>query len=168
MTSANQSGKEPFRVKSVGDLWACALIIEKHAVENYQRLADQMESQNNVEVADFFREMSEVEVLHVKHIEKMTRDIVLPELDEGHIHWPDEEIPDSPSEIEGHYLMSPDQALHMAIKAEKRALKFYQQIAMADISDNVRNWAKELAEEEDEHVEMLLQWLGKYPVASNL
>ena len=163
MTSRVNTVKTPFRVQSEAELWACALLIETNAVDTYEMLADQMQMHNNQEVADFFSKMVDIEKLHVQHIEKMSRNIKLPTIDESTIAWPDNQPPESPHHESMHYLMTPHHAVLQAIEAEKSALVFYQQITSSDAPDKVRNWAKELAAEEEEHVELLQHWLQKYP-----
>jgi len=65
-----------------------------------------------------------------------------------------------------HYLMTPHHALKMALINEERAVAFYDAVARLAASEEVRKSAAEMAQEEREHVELVQQWLDKYPEPS--
>ena len=62
-----------------------------------------------------------------------------------------------------HYLMTPWHALQLALKAEQRAVRFFDALAEAAQTDAVRKAALELLEEEREHVDLIHSWLKKVP-----
>lgn len=146
-------------------LLAHAMAIESEAVERYEALADQMEVHNNPEVAVFFRKMAEIEGLHVAHVEQVQGDTPLPHIAPWDLAWGDDESPEGPQHHEEvHYLMTPHQAIRLAMDSEQRAADFFASVrddtrAAAD----VRQLAGELAADEIEHIRLLGEWLERHP-----
>ena len=59
--------------------------------------------------------------------------------------------------------MTPYHALQMALKAERKAAEFLNLVASRTANEKVRQMATEMAAEEREHVELVRQWLARYP-----
>ncbi|MDT8319571.1 MAG: ferritin family protein, partial [Xanthomonadales bacterium] len=64
-----------------------------------------------------------------------------------------------------HYLMTPHQALSLALLNEQRARDYYLGIAGRSSDPEVKALAGELAEEEREHVSWVEQWMERFPPA---
>ena len=58
-------------IDSLADLFAIAYRIEIDAVERYRLLADQMETHNNTELVDMFRDLARAEGLHAEEIRRL-------------------------------------------------------------------------------------------------
>ncbi len=146
-------------------LLAHALAIETEAMDGYEELADQMEVHNNPEVAAFFRKMAAIEGKHVANVERLSGDTELPHISPWDMDWADDESPEAPKyNDEVHYLMTPYHAIQLAMRGEQRAADFFARVAAnADAPDDVRQLARELADEEIVHLELLKQWLKQYP-----
>jgi rubrerythrin len=61
------------------------------------------------------------------------------------------------------YLMNRAQALRLAMENEQRAHDFYADIARNAPDPAVRELAAEFAEEEKEHLDLLIAWREKIP-----
>ena len=59
--------------------------------------------------------------------------------------------------------MTPHHALGLALKAEQTAFRFFNAVAATQKYPDVRKMAEELAEEEREHVRLVMEWRAKIP-----
>ncbi|MDH4188727.1 MAG: ferritin family protein [Betaproteobacteria bacterium] len=141
---------------------AQARAMEQEAAERYDELADQMDVHNNVEVAALFRKMAEIERKHAVRVLGSFPDTpsssLAPSLAIGQPEMP-ETVPTS----EVHYLMPPYRALMLALESEQRAQSFFARIARTTRDARVRAAARELADEEREHVRLVKEWMKKVP-----
>lgn len=150
-------------IASVADLLAHAHAMESEAYERYLDLAEQLEVHHNTEVAALFRKMAKIERQHVQKILDRVGDLELPHLSPWEYRWLDAEAPEAAGIGEAHYMMPPHHALSMALAAEQRALEFYTRVLEGGGDTSMRELARELAEEEREHVALVEAWLAKYP-----
>ena len=150
-------------ITSKSEFLAYALAIEEEAAERYAVFADQMETTNNPEVAELFREMERLEGLHAEEIEKMIGSSGVDHMHPWELDWGDGDAPEAVDFSDTHYLMTPHQALTLVLKAEKRAVKFFSTVAGGEADEEVRRMAAEFAEEEKEHVKWVKKWRKKYP-----
>ena len=142
---------------------ACAL--EAEAAERHAELAGQMESHNNPEVAALFGKLARIEGLHRDQILRRMGWTRPPDPDA--FRWETPEGPETTDYGELHYLMSPWHALKLAEHNERRAAEFFEAMAQADLPDDVRAEAAEMAREEHEHVRLVQQWLRKVRAPEN-
>lgn len=148
-------------LKSIGELLAHARAMEDEAYERYSELADQMDVHNNPEVAALFRKMAEVEQIHVRKILDRAKGIELPHIPPWEYRWQGEEAPQTVSVTDAHYMMQPYHALKLALRAEKRGLAFYTRVIETHGDESILALARELQEEEREHVAEIEAWLKK-------
>ena len=142
---------------------AQALAMEQEAVERYTEFADAMQAHNNTEVAALFRTMASYEAKHAAEILQRMGWTEATAPRAGSEGWVDFEGPETVPIDEVHYLMQPWHALQLALEAEQRAAAFFGQLAEAATSDDVRQAALELQQEEIEHVALVRAWLAKVP-----
>ena len=148
--------------RTVADFLAQAYAIEAEAAERYRDFAEQMEVHNNAEVAELFRKLERIEQKH--------RDQILTQLGRSTpprakaYKWESAEGPETGAFNDLHYLMQPWHALEIALHNEQRAFKFFSRLAKAKVPAKLRAAAKEMAEEEREHVELIRKWIKKVPV----
>jgi rubrerythrin len=150
-------------IADVANLLAHAHAMESEAHERYLDLAEQLDVHNNTEVAALFRKMAQIEQLHVQKILERVGDMELPRLSPWEYRWPGAEAPETAGICEAHYMMTPHHALSMALRAEQRSLEFYTGVLESGGDASVQALARELAEEEREHVALVKTWLAKYP-----
>jgi rubrerythrin len=153
-------------INDMATLLAHALALEVEAVGRYTELAEIMASHNNREVSGLFMKMSDIETLHVEAIRDRIRDRRLKKLPVIPYQWISAEGPETTDPSDLHYLMSPHQALTLALRNEQRAHDFYQAVVDRSRDRDTRALAMELAAEEQEHVAMLQRWLVKFPATA--
>ena len=145
------------------DFMSQAYAMELDASERYAEFADQMEVHNNVEVAQLFRKLSDIEGLHARQI---LQEMGWPRMPEPMFPgpWPDAEPPETAPVTELHYLMQPYQALELALRNEERAEQFFKRIARAARTPpEVSKLAQEMAKEEGEHKRLIQEWMKRVP-----
>ena len=148
---------------TMAELLVHALIIEVEAVQSYLDLAAQMEECGNDAVAKLFAKMAELEQGHAVKIREQAGDIDLPDLAPWEYRWPGFEPPENIDSAGIHYLMTPHQAIKLALENEMNALAFFEDIACNNRDARVRALADEFAEDERQHVAWMEEWLAKYP-----
>jgi len=158
--SPAQGAKE---VNEISALLAHALALEEEAAERYAELAGAMETHNNPDAAELFSRMAGIEQMHVIEIRKQIDQRELTDLPFADYRWIGAEGPETTDYAELHYLMTPHQALSLALINEKRAHEYYRDIAEHSSSPEVVKLARDLAEEEREHVAWVELWLERFP-----
>jgi rubrerythrin len=151
------------RASSLVDLYAIAYQIEVDAVERYTMLADQMEMHNNLALVDVFRDLARAEGIHRDQICSMAGDFDVAAHARKVARWHLGESPESADLAAAHYLMTPHDALQMALAAEQRALEFFRELLANAVDTDVRHLAAELVEEETGHVALCHRLLLRYP-----
>jgi rubrerythrin len=149
--------------RTLAEFMTQALVMEMEAAQRYAELADAMEMHNNVEVAALFRKMADIEGKHAQQIMAEMGWTTTPAPLPAAIRWDGFEAPETTPSDEVHYLMQPYHALQLALAAEQRAERFFAQLVRAATTTSVRKAARELQEEEREHVELVLAWMKKVP-----
>jgi rubrerythrin len=150
-------------VASVDKLLAYSLAIEQEAAERYAELGDQMEVHNNHEVAELFHKLSAIEAKHIANVEAMGEGRELPGISLWELQWDDAESPEALAHDEVHYLMTPYHALSLVLMGERRAMAFFARVAEDAEDEEVRRMASRLRDQEQEHVALMEEWLGRYP-----
>jgi len=155
------SGESP-QIHSIEELLAHANALEVEAADRYEALADQMEAHNNIEVAELFRKMAAIEGKHIARVEELSAGYELPHIAPWEFQWQGE-APEALDPSDVHYLMTPYHALKLALRHEKMAADFFAELVETVENEAVREMAKQLAQEEYEHVSLLEAWLKKVP-----
>lgn len=147
--------------RDVQEFMAYAWAMEVEAAERYAELADQMATHHNREVAELFAKLSRIEG---KHRDQIAARMEWKDMPSGVVfRWETPEGPETTEYGELHYLMTPHQALKLAEHNERRAVEFFQRFADADLPQEIRAEATEMANEEREHVRLIEAWLAKFP-----
>ena len=142
--------------RNLAEFMSLALAMESEAAQRYAELADAMEMVNNVEVAELFRRMANIETGHARAImTQMCWREYVPR------RSPLSEGPETPAEDAVHYLMQPYHALELALACEERAQRFYADLARMAGDATVQSAARELEAEEREHVALVREWLSR-------
>ena len=82
-------------VRSVPELYAHALAIEREAAARYLEFADRMADEGNDHVATLFRSLAGFESEHVNQLLEATRQMRLPEIPAGQYAWLDAGAPET-------------------------------------------------------------------------
>ncbi|HHS89062.1 MAG TPA: rubrerythrin [Rhodobacteraceae bacterium] len=160
MTEEAKTTKNP--CEDMPTMLAYAHRIEVEAAERYSMLADQMEIANNMELAKLFRKMEKIEGKHADHILGKAGPEGIPQLGSLDYCWEDGEGPETLDFNDVHYKMTPWHALQLALAAEKRAYTFFARLTKEACDKDVQALARELAEEEEEHIDFVLNEMKKY------
>ena len=157
-TAAPAGGAE-----SVSEMMIHAYAMEAEAAERYAEFADVMLTHNNAEVAELFRKMARIENLHAEQIRESQGWTTIPKPAGGAYHWEGLEAPETADHGDLHYLMTPHHALEIARRNEERARVFYAALAERAETDEMREAAIEMRDEEAEHVRLIDEWLARTP-----
>ena len=149
-------------VPTLEDFMSRAYAMELEATERYAQFAEQLDTHNNREVAQLFRKLSQIEGLHAKRILEEMGWPSVPALPPA-FAWESTEAPETAPFDALHYLMQPWHALEIALRCELQAVQYFDGIAAGDVPERVRAAAKEMAEEEREHVALIKEWMKKVP-----
>ena len=147
----------------VASFLAHALAFENEAAERYDELADTMDVHNNQEVAQLFRRMAGFSRMHADAVKGRASTVALPHFKPWEFQWKDGEGPEVTPVDRTHYLMTPFHCLQLALHNEERGRDFYQEVADSSSDAEVKRLAKQMADEEQEHVLVLQQWLARTP-----
>ena len=146
-------------IASLPEFLAHAILLERESVERYEELADSMETHNNPEVARLFRKLARFGELHAHEVEQHAAGMELPQIPPWDFKWSTPEAPESGTMEGVHYLMGTREALEFALHNETMGRDFYAHVAETSPDPEVRRLAGEFADEESEHVAILMEWL---------
>jgi rubrerythrin len=158
------SHQQPESIASVGEFLAHALELEYESAERYRELAGNMTVHNNPEIAELFEYLARMSDLHAQEVEEHAKGIELPQIPPWDYKWaaggsPEANAAEQDEEIS--YLMTPIQAMHLALHNEIRGREFYARVAAGSPDPEVRRLAAEMADEETEHADLLEQQLAR-------
>ncbi len=145
------------------ELLVHAYQMELEAQERYTYLADLMEVHNNMDLVTLFRKLAWIEGNHAKQILEQMDGQADKELQPHEYKWETDESPEAMDLGDVDYLMTPRQALKLALKAEENAFKFFSDLLKVVTDPELVSLATEFAEEEEEHVVLMKAELDKYP-----
>ena len=143
----------------VAGLLGHALAIEDEACTRYRDLADQMDVHNNPAAARFFRRMERLEGLHAEKIRMQIGAHALPQIAPWEYKWQDAEAPETTDFAVVDHMLTLVRALQLALHNEQRACDYFQAIERATTDSSVRELARELADDERQHMEWLAREL---------
>ena len=145
------------------NLYAHAIAIEREAVERYSEFAERMDDLGNEAAAEIFATLARVEVEHLGELVARTAGAKLPKLAPHEYAWLDNAAPETAARELVFRLMTPRQALEIALAGEKRALAFFEGAMLGAADPMVRTLARELAADEADHIVMLEKLLERTP-----
>jgi len=145
---------------SLDELLLHALVIEREAEQRYRQLAEMMARIGNKKVAKIFAKMSKIEAKHSKMIEDQIKGRNLPVLTPSQYRWQGIESPENADSGRLFHLMTPCQALSLALDSEKRAFEFFADVVDDCTDERVREVAAELAAEEEQHASWVEEWIA--------
>ena len=151
-------------VESTAELYVHAIAMEREAAERYAEFSRRMADEGNDDVAKLFARLAAHESEHLAALRRRTAGVALPPL-ESDYSWIDTGAPETLAHDLVFRLMTPHQALGVALRAEKRARAFFEQAQRAAGDPGLRALAREMAAEEVEHIAMLEALLARTPEA---
>lgn len=150
-------------IGNLAECYANALAIEREAAARSAQFAEYLEDHGELGTAELFHKLARYEQQHVDELLRRSSGMPLPALRSWEFSWLD----NAPSEQVNHdlifHLMTPHDALKIALGAEKRAQALYEQAVASSEDAEVKRLARELAGEESEHIVWLEDALRKAP-----
>jgi rubrerythrin len=147
--------------RTVQEFMAYAWAMEVEAADRYAELAEQLDTHHNAEVAELFAKLARIEGRHRDQIAAQMGWTRAP--DTASFRWETPEGPETTDYGDLHYLMQPYHALKLAEHNEERAAEFFERFATARLPADVRAAALQMAADERGHVQLIREWLAKYP-----
>ena len=150
-------------IESSAELYAHAIALEREAAERYAQFAQRMKDEGRDDLAALFGTLAREEGEHLETLERRTEGVALPVLGASQYKWLDSGPPESGARELVFRLMTPRQALAIALHAEQRAQAFFEHAYWSAADPAVRALAKEMAAEEGEHVALVSRELAATP-----
>ena len=150
-------------MKDLNELYAHAIAIEREAAGRYREFAERMADLGNDAAAEIFAALARLEAEHLDALLERTRGMTLPALAPGEYAWLDSAAPETAARELVFRLLSPRQALQIALAGEKRAAVFFETLAVTAADPTLRALACEMATDELDHVDMLEKLLETTP-----
>jgi rubrerythrin len=146
---------------SIKDALDLAILVEQEAEERYRELADNLEFHNTKEAAKFFRFMVTCEAKHGEELSAKRKELFgdQPVSVDRSMLWDVE----APGFEAAKAFMTLQDALDVAMAAERKAFEFFDG-ALPEVSDpEVRELFTELRQEEVEHMQMVRDQMKNIP-----
>ena len=153
-------------IQSPAELFAHAIAIEREAAERYSEFAERMEDEGREDLARIFDTLARAEAEHLETLLARTDGVAVPEITDGHYKWLDAGAPETAARELIYRLMTPRQALAVALQAEQRAQAFFEHAYWTSSDPALRALAREMAAEEREHVAFVARLLEQAPEPS--
>jgi rubrerythrin len=140
---------------------AYSIALEEEAADQHEELADALHLHHNDKVAETFRKLARYSRLHAREIREQGESRTLPVIAPWDFGWEEAVSPETADIENVSYLMNTAQALQIAMGNEQRAHDFYDQVSRESRIPEVAAMAAEFAAEEQEHLELLREWMAK-------
>ena len=150
------------KIESAPELYAHAIAMEREAAQRYSEFAERMADLGNDAVAELFDRLASFEAEHLETLLRRTQGVALPEPSFDY-QWLDAAAPETAARELVFRLITPHQALAIALAAEKRAQAFFEGVFMSARDPALHGLAQEMAMEEQEHVVMVERLLERTP-----
>jgi rubrerythrin len=134
---------------------AHAIQLEREAARRYEELAESMATEGNRGLKSFFGRMAGFSRKHLDEAMARGGFRELPRLQPHEYQWPEGTAPETAGWEGVDALMSPLEALRLALSGERSGHAYYATIALTSADPEVRRLAGEFAKEEAAHVREL-------------
>jgi len=157
-TPGKRAKARPAAADAYAAFMSRAYAMELEAAERYTQFADELEAQDNDEVAMLFRKLAEIEAHHAKRILAEMGWASMPALAPA-FAWEGKDGPETAPRSALRRGMTARQALDIALRCELEAQKYFEGIASG--AARVRAAAEEMADDEREHAALIREWLAR-------
>jgi rubrerythrin len=152
-------------MKTVSHLYAHAIAIEREAAARYSEFAQRMADLGNETAAEVFATLARLEAEHLDELVRRTTGMALPELAAHEYAWLDAGAPETAARELVFRLLTPRQALEIALQGEKRAAAFFESVVLSAGDPMLCALAIEMAADEADHIVMIEKLLERTPSA---
>jgi len=153
---------------SVEEFLAYSIRLEEEAALRFGQLADAMISAGNREVGRLFRRLADYSRMHLADARARAGFRALPDLEPDDFEWPDIESPETAAIWAADPMIGREQALQVALAAERAGLGFYSDVLNTTEDAEIRAFAEEFSSEEAEHVAELERWIALHEAGQPL
>ena len=150
-------------IRTAPELYAHAIAIERQAAERYAELAERMQDEGRDDLGHTFAMLARAEAGHLQTLRARTDGVALPEIPATSYQWLTDDAPETPARQFLFSLMTPRDALYVALLAERRAQAFFEGVFMTCDDPALRALAREMAAEEQEHVLLIERLMESTP-----
>lgn len=150
-------------IGSIAELYAHALAVEREAAARYAELAEFMSDHDNAQVAALFARLAQIEEEHADAIVARARGLEVPALRTFEHTWFDAGPPETVAHEFVFRLMTPHDALKVALEAEQRARGYFEQVFANATDPDVKMLAAAMIQEEQQHIEWVERALATDP-----
>jgi rubrerythrin len=152
-------------MKTVSHLYAHAIAIEREAAARYSEFAQRMADLGNETAAEVFATLARLEAEHLDELLERTAGMALPGLAAHEYAWLDGGAPETAARELVFRLMTPRDALGIALQGEKRAAAFFESVVLSAGDPMLCALAIEMAADEADHIVMIEKLLERTPSA---
>jgi rubrerythrin len=145
-------------IRTVDELMDLATGMEHDAAVRYEELAAAMERREEPALAALFRELAGLERDHEEGIARWAARDGLRRPEPARFTWRLPETFGDDADGAAAHVLSPFEALAIAVRNEERAFAFYTYVSAMAEDDEVQRRAESLAREELNHVALLRDW----------
>lgn len=152
-------------VKPIGTIAECyahAVAVEREAAARYAEFSELMAERGEEATAGLFESLARFDDEHAQALTRRAADLRLPRVDATAHAWVDDAEPEDVSH-ELLRLMSPHDAIRIALDNEERARQFFEGIASEAQDPAARKLAAEMSAEESMHIARLREALARTP-----
>ena len=154
---------EKRQIDSIAELYAHALAVEREAAARYAELAGFMADHDNAPVADLFARLAQIEEEHADAIVARARELDLPALEPFEHTWFDAGPPETVAHEFVFRLMTPHDALKVALEDERRAHADFEEVFAAATDPGLKTLAASMIQEEQQHIHWVERALATDP-----
>jgi len=144
-------------------LYAHAIAIEREAAARYAELAAHMRDLGNDGVAELFAALARMEQKHLETLVAEVQEMALPGIDASEYAWLDSGAPETAAREFVFRMMTPRDALAIALAAERRAQAFFLRMQRLGGDPATRTLAQDMAAEESDHIALVERALAQVP-----
>lgn len=150
-------------IGSIAELYTHALAVEREAAARYAELAEFMADHDNRPVAELFARLAQIEDEHADAIVARVRGLQLPALRSYEHAWFDAGPPETVAHEFVFRLMTPHDALKVALEAEQRARAYFEEVFANATDPDVKMLAAAMIQEEQQHIDWVERALATDP-----
>ena len=154
-------------IATVEEFYAHALAIELEAAERYLEFEAYFRDRGEVVLAGLCANIGRMEGEHFRELVAASRHLRLPAINPGDYKWLEAGPPEAPAREFFYRIATPRHLLEVALQAELNAFAFFQHVGVASDDVEVCVLARQMAEEEKQHVLWVRNALEYHPVDSS-
>lgn len=153
---------DPVKVTTVEAFLALSMLLEFESADRLRELSLCMRQHHAEELAQLLDKLAGYSDLHASDIQERCDGHVLPDLATMGVSWEGLEGPETTVYESITADMNPYDVLQIALRNEIKGQDFYANIALKSPDEHVRKMAAEFADEENEHVMIIEQWIASF------